>query len=156
MERDSAVQLCGICHNACPIIVEVEGGRAVAIRGERASPLHRGYLCPKGMSLPALHDDPRRSQPRRRNSSRRRGGRSNRHLLCDGETEACVSIHAGLRPGLVSISHGFGGLSGDGVELDLPGASTGLLIDVDHDYDSFTGQPRMSDVPVGVRPLAHR
>jgi anaerobic selenocysteine-containing dehydrogenase len=60
MGRDSATQLCRICHNGCPIIVEIEDDRVVAIRGDRESPLHRGYLCPKGMSLPALHNDPRR------------------------------------------------------------------------------------------------
>jgi anaerobic selenocysteine-containing dehydrogenase len=68
-----------------------------------------------------------------------------------GEIEARVAIDEALRPGLVSISHGFGGLPGDGEESPLPGSNTGLLIDVDHDYDLFTGQPRMSDVPVGLR-----
>ena len=68
--RATATQLCRICHNGCPVIVEIEGNRVVGVRGDRESPLHRGYLCPKGMSLPALHNDPRRLlHPLKRNAS---------------------------------------------------------------------------------------
>ena len=69
-----------------------------------------------------------------------------------GSIEASVAPDAGLRPGLVSISHGFGGLPDEAPDDRKPGANTGLLIDIDRDYDPYTGEPRMSDIPVDIRP----
>jgi anaerobic selenocysteine-containing dehydrogenase len=54
------LQICRICHNACPIVVDVEAGRAVRVRGDRSNPVYHGYICPKGASLPSFHNDPRR------------------------------------------------------------------------------------------------
>ena len=51
----------------CGIVVTVEPGageaaeeRVVRVRGDDAHPLSRGYTCPKGRALGALHHDPRR------------------------------------------------------------------------------------------------
>lgn len=54
------LQMCRICHNGCPIVVDVEDGRAVRVRGDRDNPVYDGYLCPKGRTLPELHNDPAR------------------------------------------------------------------------------------------------
>jgi anaerobic selenocysteine-containing dehydrogenase len=43
---------CRICHAACPVDVDVDGGRVVAIRGVRDDPLFEGYTCIKGRQLP--------------------------------------------------------------------------------------------------------
>ena len=50
---------CRICMAACGIVVEVDGERVVAVRGDKDHPLSKGYLCPKGRALPAMHHDGR-------------------------------------------------------------------------------------------------
>jgi anaerobic selenocysteine-containing dehydrogenase len=61
---------------------------------------------------------------------------------------------ADLRPGVLSMSHGFG--TGD-AEQENPtetGANTNRLLRTDVDYDPVTGMPRMGAVPVAVTRVA--
>jgi anaerobic selenocysteine-containing dehydrogenase len=58
--REQRLQMCRICTNGCPIVVDVEGGRVVRVRGDADNPVYQGYLCPKGRVLPDLHNDPDR------------------------------------------------------------------------------------------------
>jgi anaerobic selenocysteine-containing dehydrogenase len=51
---------CRFCHAVCGIEVDVEDGRAVAVRGDRAHPISQGYLCEKGKALLEQHDAPER------------------------------------------------------------------------------------------------
>jgi len=44
----------------CGLEIQVEDGKVAGIRGNRDDVWSRGYLCPKGASLGALHDDPDR------------------------------------------------------------------------------------------------
>jgi hypothetical protein len=44
----------------CGLEIHVEGGRVTGIRGNRDDVWSRGHICPKGVSLAALHDDPDR------------------------------------------------------------------------------------------------
>ncbi len=44
----------------CGLEIHVEGGRVAGIRGNRDDVWSRGHLCPKGVSLGAIHDDPDR------------------------------------------------------------------------------------------------
>jgi anaerobic selenocysteine-containing dehydrogenase len=44
----------------CGLEIHVEGGRVANIRGNRDDVWSRGHICPKGVSLGALHDDPDR------------------------------------------------------------------------------------------------
>jgi anaerobic selenocysteine-containing dehydrogenase len=44
----------------CGLEIHVEGGRVTSIRGNRDDVWSRGHICPKGVSLAALHDDPDR------------------------------------------------------------------------------------------------
>jgi anaerobic selenocysteine-containing dehydrogenase len=44
----------------CGLEIHVEGGRVTTIRGNRDDVWSRGHLCPKGVSLGAVHDDPDR------------------------------------------------------------------------------------------------
>jgi anaerobic selenocysteine-containing dehydrogenase len=73
MEGDEVVQedvasYCRICAAACGIVVTVERAhdgdrvaeRVVAVRGDDAHPLSRGYTCPKGRALAAWHHGPDR------------------------------------------------------------------------------------------------
>ncbi len=48
--------ICRVCAAHCGILVEVEDGRAVGVTGDRDNPLYRGYLCPKGRTLPDIHN----------------------------------------------------------------------------------------------------
>jgi anaerobic selenocysteine-containing dehydrogenase len=53
--------VCNLCEAICGVEVEVEDGRRVSsIRGSDADPLSRGYICPKGVSLADVLDDPDR------------------------------------------------------------------------------------------------
>jgi predicted molibdopterin-dependent oxidoreductase YjgC len=61
-ERESRTErsYCRICTSLCGILVDIEGEKVVAVRGDRDHPVTRGYLCPKGRALPRMHHDPRR------------------------------------------------------------------------------------------------
>ena len=45
---------CRFCGTGCGVMVGVEQGRVVAVRGDDASPVNRGLLCVKGYHLPGL------------------------------------------------------------------------------------------------------
>ena len=51
---------CRFCHAVCGIEVDVEDGRVLAVRGDRAHVVSQGYLCVKGRELPAQHTHPSR------------------------------------------------------------------------------------------------
>ncbi|OBH98645.1 molybdopterin dinucleotide-binding protein [Mycobacterium sp. E2733] len=44
----------------CGLEIQVDGGRVTGIRGNRDDVWSRGHICPKGVSLAAIHDDPDR------------------------------------------------------------------------------------------------
>ncbi|MGF7150229.1 anaerobic selenocysteine-containing dehydrogenase [Sphingomonas zeicaulis] len=72
-----------------------------------------------------------------------------------GEIEAIVAAEAALRPGMVSMAHGFGTNPG----ADDPrrtGGNTGRLISVEDGYDPVTGLPRMGSIPVRLTPSERR
>jgi anaerobic selenocysteine-containing dehydrogenase len=66
-----------------------------------------------------------------------------------GSIPAIVEIDAGVRRGVVSMSHGFGGMPGESI-YELEGASTGTLISTDRDLDPINAMPRMSAIPVRI------
>jgi anaerobic selenocysteine-containing dehydrogenase len=51
---------CPLCEATCGLSVTVDGGRVTGVRGDDADPFSRGFICPKGASLGALHHDPDR------------------------------------------------------------------------------------------------
>ena len=51
---------CRFCHNYCAFEVDVEDGRAVAVRGDASDPVYGGYSCIKGRQLPEAHAHPER------------------------------------------------------------------------------------------------
>jgi anaerobic selenocysteine-containing dehydrogenase len=60
---------CNLCEAMCGIAVEHEGGRVLAIRGDKDDPFSRGHICPKAVALQDVHEDP----DRLRRPLRRRG-----------------------------------------------------------------------------------
>jgi anaerobic selenocysteine-containing dehydrogenase len=58
---------CRVCHNYCALEVDLEDGRAVAVRGDATDPIYGGYTCIKGRQLPELLRHPARIlRPQRR------------------------------------------------------------------------------------------
>lgn len=51
---------CRLCPVLCGLVVTTEDDRVVSVRGDADHPLTRGYSCPKGRALGALHHHPRR------------------------------------------------------------------------------------------------
>jgi len=51
---------CRYCHNYCPLEVDIEDGRAVAVRGIPEDPVYGGYTCIKGRQLAEHHRHPER------------------------------------------------------------------------------------------------
>ncbi|MBI2696863.1 molybdopterin-dependent oxidoreductase [Mycobacterium nebraskense] len=54
------LRTCPLCEAMCGLEIHVDGGRVTSIRGNRDDVWSRGHICPKGVSLAALHDDPDR------------------------------------------------------------------------------------------------
>ncbi|NJS13800.1 MAG: molybdopterin-dependent oxidoreductase [Sphingopyxis sp.] len=51
---------CHICEANCGVLVEMEGRRAVSIKGNPDHVLSRGHICPKATAIADLQDDPDR------------------------------------------------------------------------------------------------
>ena len=61
MSPRTALRICPLCEACCGLEVQVdEAGRVASIRGDAADVFSAGYLCPKGVALKDLHDDPDR------------------------------------------------------------------------------------------------
>ena len=51
---------CRVCHASCPLEVDVQNNRVIAVRGVMDDPLFEGYTCIKGRQLPDQMADPHR------------------------------------------------------------------------------------------------
>ena len=51
---------CPLCEATCGLSITAEGGAVTSVRGDALDVFSRGYLCPKGASIGALHADPDR------------------------------------------------------------------------------------------------
>ena len=61
------IGVCNLCEAICGIELTLEDGAVTGIRGNEADPLSRGYICPKGVSMADVYDDPDRlRRPMRR------------------------------------------------------------------------------------------
>ncbi|MFZ5636987.1 MAG: molybdopterin-dependent oxidoreductase [Pseudomonadota bacterium] len=93
-ETRTAQRICPFCEAACGLSVQLRGDEVVAVRGDRDDVFSRGYLCPKGVALKDLHDDP----DRLRTPMIRRGrGAEARWDACSWE-EAFAEIERRLPP----------------------------------------------------------
>src|SRR5687768_7573928 len=52
--------LCRLCAAHCGMTLTLEGDQVIEARGDPDHPLSRGYACPKGRAIPALHHSPQR------------------------------------------------------------------------------------------------
>jgi anaerobic selenocysteine-containing dehydrogenase len=67
-----------------------------------------------------------------------------------GAIQVMADADGTIRRGVVSVSHGFGGLPGDDAYL---GASPNLLVSTDSDLQSINAMPRMTAIPVNISRL---
>ncbi|GAP34559.1 molybdopterin-dependent oxidoreductase [Piscinibacter sakaiensis] len=56
----TAHRICPLCEACCGLSLTLEGERVVAVRGQSDDVFSAGYLCPKGVALKDLHEDPDR------------------------------------------------------------------------------------------------
>lgn len=61
---------CHLCEAICGLAIQIDGTRIVSIRGDEDDPFSRGHICPKGVAVMDVHDDPKRL----RRPMRRSGG----------------------------------------------------------------------------------
>jgi anaerobic selenocysteine-containing dehydrogenase len=69
---------------------------------------------------------------------------------------AYVEPDDSVRRGVLSMTHCFGDTDEPAADPSVVGASTGRLVDNDECWDRYSGQPRMSNIPVTVTALAGR
>jgi len=74
-------------------------------------------------------------------------------IMIQSDSDAIPAIAHGdatLRPGLVSISFGFGGLPGEEASLMTMGSNPNRLIPDDLEFDRYSGQPLMTNIAVSI------
>ncbi len=65
---------CGLCHARCGLLMDFEGGRATALRGDPEHPTNRGRTCRRGrLMLEHLYNESRLDYPLRRSGPRGKG-----------------------------------------------------------------------------------
>ncbi len=55
-----AHHICPVCEATCGLDVHINDGKVIAIRGQESDGFSKGYLCPKGVALKDLQEDPDR------------------------------------------------------------------------------------------------
>ncbi len=53
-------RICPLCEACCGLEIKVQNSKVISIRGHDADVFSAGYICPKGVALKDLHDDPDR------------------------------------------------------------------------------------------------
>jgi anaerobic selenocysteine-containing dehydrogenase len=71
MDTRTGHAFCMLCEAICGVAVEHDGERVLSVRGDPEHPLSRGHICPKGVALADVQNDP----DRLRRPLRRRGER---------------------------------------------------------------------------------
>jgi len=90
------VLICPLCEATCGLRMSRDAGGRLQFRGNDEDPFSRGFICPKGVALADLHDDP----DRLRTPLVRRDGR----LVEATWDEAFAAVEEGL--GRVIAAHG--------------------------------------------------
>jgi len=67
---------------------------------------------------------------------------------------AVVGADQGLRRGIISMTHNFGGDPAEDADVLAVGSPAGRLLPVDMVYDRYSGMPLMSNIPVKISPVS--
>jgi anaerobic selenocysteine-containing dehydrogenase len=114
----TAFRTCPLCEATCGLAVTLRGDEVVEVRGDAQDVFSRGFLCPKGVGLKALHEDPDRV----RTPLRRRADGSGFDPVSWEEALAFI----GERVQAISAAHGRDAIA---AYLGNPGAhSLGILL----------------------------
>ncbi len=54
------LRICPLCEACCGLEIKVRDNQVISIRGHEADVFSAGYICPKGVALKDLHEDPDR------------------------------------------------------------------------------------------------
>ncbi|GAA5137395.1 molybdopterin oxidoreductase family protein [Alloalcanivorax gelatiniphagus] len=57
---ETRIGVCNLCEAICGLELTIEGREVVGVRGNRADPLSRGHVCPKGVAIADVYADPDR------------------------------------------------------------------------------------------------
>ena len=60
MAIETSYRICSLCEACCGLEITHEDGKVVAVRGADGDQFSSGYICPKGVAMADLHDDPDR------------------------------------------------------------------------------------------------
>ena len=52
--------VCNLCEAICGLELTIDQGKVTSVRGNPADPLSRGHICPKGVAIADVYDDPDR------------------------------------------------------------------------------------------------
>lgn len=88
--RRTLHRTCPLCEATCGLTLTMSGDRVTRVTGDRDDVFSRGYICPKGAALGALHHDPDRLR-----TPQIREGTTWRAV---GWPEAFAAVEAGLAP----------------------------------------------------------
>jgi anaerobic selenocysteine-containing dehydrogenase len=73
-----------------------------------------------------------------------------------GTVEAVAAADETMRRGVVAMTHSWGDrLPDEDGDPRVSGSSTSLLISVESDYEPINAMPRLSGIPVDIKPLTH-
>ena len=51
---------CSLCETMCGLIIEHDAGNIISVKGDPDDPHSKGHICPKGVAIQDLHNDPDR------------------------------------------------------------------------------------------------
>lgn len=51
---------CNLCEAMCGLEIQHEDNKVISIKGDKADPFSKGYICPKAVALQDIYDDPDR------------------------------------------------------------------------------------------------
>ncbi len=105
--------VCNLCEAICGLELTLTDGRVTGVRGNPADPLSRGHVCPKGVAIADVYDDP----DRLRRPVRRVGRGDDAEWVEIGWDEALDLVADGLAAALNR-----GGRNAVGVYLGNPNA----------------------------------
>lgn len=57
---ETKFRTCHLCEAMCGLQIEVQGNQVLSIKGHEADIYSKGHICPKGVALKELHEDPDR------------------------------------------------------------------------------------------------
>lgn len=53
-------RICPLCEANCGLLLTITGNKVESVRGDKADVFSKGFICPKGVALGELHNDPDR------------------------------------------------------------------------------------------------